>query len=153
MSWAKRWAPVIVWAAIISAFSTHLFTADNTSRVIVPILHWIFPSASPEALARMHFFVRKSAHFIEYFVLSLLVLRGIRGGRRENHLAWAAMALLAVALYASLDEFHQTFVPGRTAAVSDVVLDTTGGAVAQLAAGLAVLVTAARERKPTASGT
>jgi VanZ family protein len=147
MSWAKRWLPVILWAAAISGFSTHIFTADNTSHVIIPVLHWIFPSASPNALETMHFFVRKSGHFIEYFILSLLILRGIRAGRRETHLKWAAVALLCVALYASLDEFHQRFVPGRTAAVSDALLDTTGGAMAQLAAGLALLITAARERR------
>lgn len=95
----------------------------------------------------MHFFVRKAGHFTEYFVLSLLILRGVRAGRKRVRLAWMAIALLAVALYASLDEFHQRFVPGRTAAVSDVVLDTTGGAFAQLAAGFVLLVAAAREER------
>jgi VanZ family protein len=152
MSWATRWLPVILWAIVISLFSTYLFTANNTGRFIIPILHWIFPDASPQLLARMHFFIRKSGHFTEYFVLSLLILRGIRAGRKEARLVWAAVALLAVAGYASLDEFHQRFVPGRTAAVSDVVLDTTGGAFAQLAAGLVLLVAAARERRKTAAG-
>lgn len=44
----------------------------------------------------------------------------------------ALIVILIVAGYASLDEFHQRFVPGRGAAVSDVLLDTTGGAAAQL---------------------
>jgi VanZ family protein len=152
MNWPRRWLPVIVWALIISGFSTHVFTAENTSHVIIPILHWIFPHASAEALERMHFFVRKSAHFTEYFILSLLILRGIRAGRRETRLAWAAVTLLAVASYASLDEFHQRFVPGRTAAVSDVVLDTTGGAFAQLAAGLVLLIAAAKQKKKALAG-
>ena len=147
MSWAKRWVPVIVWAVIISLFSTGVFTSDNTSRIIIPALHWIFPHASMATLEFMHHIIRKSAHFIEYFILSLLVLRGIRAGRKETHLAWAAVALLVVACYASLDEFHQRFVPGRTPAVTDVLLDTTGGAVAQLAAGAALLVTAARAKR------
>jgi VanZ family protein len=134
-----RWLPVIVWAIVISAFSTHTFTADNTGRLIIPALHWLFPHASLQLLERMHFLIRKSAHFTEYFTLSLLILRGIRAGRREVRLAWMAIAVLAVASYASLDEFHQRFVPGRTAAVSDVVLDTIGGAFAQLAAGLVLL--------------
>jgi VanZ family protein len=152
MSWVKRWVPVIVWATVISLFSTHVFTADNTSRVIIPILHWIFPHASGQALQQMHFLIRKSAHFTEYFILSLLILRGIRAGRKEARLVWATVTLLAVACYASLDEFHQRFVPGRTAAVSDVVLDTTGGAFAQLAAGLVLLIAAAKQRKKTAAG-
>ncbi|HEY6465653.1 MAG TPA: VanZ family protein [Candidatus Acidoferrales bacterium] len=147
ISWAGRWLPVIVWATVISVFSTHVFTSDNTSRFIIPVLHWFFPHASSQSLERMHFFIRKSGHFTEYFILSLLILRGIRAGRKKVRLAWMAIALLGVALYASLDEFHQRFVPGRTAAVSDVILDTTGGAFAQLAAGLLLLVGAARERR------
>jgi VanZ family protein len=147
MTWSKRWLPVMVWALVISAFSTHIFTADNTGRVIIPVLHWTFPYASLDLLQRMHFFIRKSAHFTEYFILSLLILRGIRAGRKETRLIWATATLLAVACYASLDEFHQRFVPGRTAAVSDVVLDTAGGAFAQVAAGLVLLIAAAKQKK------
>lgn len=146
ISWIRRWLPVIVWAIVISAFSTHAFTADNTGRLIIPLLRWFFPHASLQSLERMHFFVRKSGHFTEYFILSLLILRGIRAGRKEVRLAWMAIALLAVASYASLDEFHQRFVPSRTAAVSDVVLDTIGGTFAQLAAGLVLLSAAWREK-------
>jgi VanZ family protein len=152
MSFIRRWLPVILWAIVISLFSTHVFTADNTGRFLVPILHWLFPHASAQRLAQMHFFIRKSGHFTEYFILSLLVLRGLRAGRKQTRLAWAAVALLAVAAYASLDEFHQSFVPGRTAAVSDVVLDTTGGAFAQLAAALVLLIAAARDRRKTVAG-
>lgn len=150
MNWAKHWLPVIVWAIVISVFSTHVFTADNTGHFIIPILHSLFPHATPEVLERMHFFIRKSGHFIEYFILSLLILRGIRAGRKQTRLAWMALTLLAVAAYASLDEFHQRFVPGRTAAISDVLLDTTGGAVAQLAAGAALLITGLRQKRKEA---
>jgi VanZ family protein len=139
LRWLSRWWPAIVWAIVISGFSTGAFTSENTSRIIVPILHWLFPTASPNTLFLMHHVIRKSAHFVEYFVLSLLILRGIRGGRREMRLAWIFAAIVVVAGYASLDEFHQSFVPGRTAAVSDVLLDTTGGAAAQAIAALVLL--------------
>ena len=55
------------------------------------------------------------------------------------------MALLVVAAYASLDEFHQSFVPGRTAAVGDVMIDTSGGATSLLLAGLLLSRTRVRE--------
>ncbi len=50
-------------------------------------------------------------------------------------LAWALLAIVLVAGYASLDEFHQSFVPGRTAAVGDVLIDTSGGVAAQVTGG------------------
>lgn len=139
--WVGRWWPAIAWAVLISIFSTATFTAENTGRVIIPVLHWIFPAFSPETLALAHYIIRKCAHFTEYFVLSLLILRGIRDGRAGIRLGWALLAIVLVLGYASLDEFHQRFVPGRTPAVTDVLIDTAGGALAQaLVAFLSVLV-------------
>jgi VanZ family protein len=136
MKWLKHWWPALVWAVVISGFSTGAFTSDNTSRFIVPILRFFLPHASAETLELLHFLVRKCAHFTEYFILSLLILRGIRAGAKGMHLRWALLSILLVAGYASLDEFHQSFVPGRTAAVGDVLIDTSGGAVALIVASL-----------------
>jgi len=133
-----RWSPVLAWAIVISLFSTHLFTAENTLRFILPILHWLFRDASRPTLLFMHFVIRKCAHFVEYFLLSLLILRALRGDRNELRFAWVMAAIVVVAGYAALDEFHQSFVPGRTAELSDVLLDTLAGAAAQVAVALAV---------------
>jgi VanZ family protein len=59
--------------------------------------------------------------------------------------------ILIVAGYAALDEFHQSFVPGRTAAVTDVLLDTSGGAAAQLLIALAVLWHGVRKQRQESS--
>jgi VanZ family protein len=139
MRWLKLWWPALVWAVVISTFSTGAFASENTSRIIIPLLRWLLPHASPETLSELHHLIRKSAHFIEYFILSLLVLRGIRAGRKENHLGWALVAIGIAGGCAALDEFHQSFVPGRTAAVTDVLLDTAGGVAAQLVAALFML--------------
>jgi VanZ family protein len=144
VKWLARWWPALVWAVAISGFSTGAFTSENTSRFILPILHWIFPHVAPDTLAWMHHIIRKCAHFTEYFILSLLILRGIRAGRSGAQWKWALATILLVAAYASLDEFHQSFVPGRTPAVTDVMIDTSGGAAAQLAA--AFVAFRARER-------
>lgn len=139
MRWLKHWWPALVWAVVISTFSTGAFASENTSRIIIPLLRWLLPHASPETLSELHHLIRKSAHFIEYFVLSLLVLRGIRAGRKENHLGWALVAIGIVGGFAALDEFHQSFVPGRTAAVTDVLIDAAGGVAAQVVAALFML--------------
>jgi VanZ family protein len=154
--WLARWWPALVWAGVIWTFSTAAFTSEHTSRIILPILHWLFPHAARATLLYMHHLIRKSAHFLEYFVFSLLLLRGIRAGRRETHLAWAVAAIAGVAGYAALDELHQWFVPGRTAAVSDVLLDASGGVAAQLIVALLFLwrgVRMQRKSKGAAEGT
>ena len=147
MQWLQRWWPALLWAIVISTFSTGVFTSDNTSRIIVPILKWFFPHASQETLFLVHHFIRKMGHLTEYFILSLLILRGIRAGKTGIHLGWALAAMAIVGCYAALDEFHQSFVPGRTAAVSDVLIDTAGGVAAQVVVALVMLFGDIRKKR------
>src|SRR5271154_96524 len=151
MRWLKAWWPALGWAAGISSFSTGAFTTEHTSRFIVPFLHWLLPRATPETLSSIHHVIRKCGHVTEYFILSLLLLRGFRAGQREFGPRLALIVILMVAGYAALDEFHQSFVPGRGAAVSDVLLDTTGGAAAQLLVALAVLWRGVRRQRQESS--
>jgi VanZ family protein len=145
-----RWWPAILWAILISVLSTGLFSSEHTSRIIVPLLQWLFPDASQESVLLIHHIIRKCGHVLEFFVLGLLILRGIRAGRREAHVAWALLAIAMVAGYAAFDEFHQSLTPGRGAMeLSDVLLDTSGGAAAQAVAALIVLWQ--RRRKPLAA--
>ena len=139
MSPIRRWGPVLVWAAVIWTFSTQWFTSANTAGIIEPALHWLFPSLTPATLDFIHHIIRKCGHLTEYFIFGLLVLRAIRGGSPRLRLAWALAAIGTAAVYASLDEFHQSFVPGRTASVYDVMLDTAGGTLAIIVAALFAL--------------
>jgi VanZ family protein len=125
------WLPAIAWAIMISWASTDYFSAEHTSKYILPALHWLLPHASAETLDRLHFLIRKAAHFAEYFLFSFLLLRAIRGEHRGWRIRWAIVALLIAAGYSALDEFHQSFVPSRTALPWDSLLDTLGAAIAQ----------------------
>jgi len=147
MKWLRYWWPALVWAVAISGFSTGAFTSDNTSHYIIPILRFFLPHAAPETLDLLHHIIRKCAHLTEYFILSMLILRGIRAGEKGMHVRWALVTILIIAGYAALDEYHQSFVPGRTAAVGDVLIDTSGGIAAQIVASLFVLLGKAREKR------
>ena len=125
------WLPAIAWAILITSASTDLFSASHTSRYILPALHWLFPHASAETLEWLHSFIRKSAHLTEYFVFGFLLLRAVRGEHRGWRIRWAIIALAIAAGYSALDEFHQSFVPSRTASPWDSLLDTSGAAIAQ----------------------
>ena len=116
---AIEWLPVLAWGAVIFMMSTSTFSAFNTSTIIEPIILWFFPTASVGTLAVVHALIRKSAHFVEYGVLFWLLLRGPMAKR-----PYTAFAICVV--YALLDEGHQLFVPGRTASLYDVALDSTG---------------------------
>ena len=72
--------------------------------------------------------MRKSAHWSEYFILSLLLIRAWHGQfKRKLELRRAIWVAAAVCVYALGDELHQVFVPSRTASLADVTLDSLGG--------------------------
>ena len=128
----KLWIPAILVAILISTFSTHYFSDQQTGRVILPVLHWLFPWATRRMLYLMHMGIRKLAHVTEFAIFSATVFRGIRGGRTGWHISWAVITLLIAAAYASLDELHQVFVPLRHASPRDVAIDAFGALLAQL---------------------
>ena len=138
----RRWLPAVGWATLIWTFSTGWFTGDRTAAIVLPVLSFLFPNASPAELRAIHQGVRKLAHFTEYLVLSVLLYRALRGGRRWN-LRAAALAFTLSGVYAMSDELHQWFVPGRTAAASDCLIDMSGAV-----AGQGLLAARARTPRP-----
>ena len=134
----SRYLPLVVWLAFISFASTDSFNAANTSRIIGPLVLWFFPSTSPEALATIHFIVRKIAHFTEYAILGFLAARAFRAHQR-----WFLISLALIVVYALFDEYHQSFVPSRTASIYDSFIDMAGG--------LSALIFVSRKRAKTRS--
>jgi VanZ family protein len=130
---AWRYAPLLVWMALIFFFSTGELSASNTSRIVRPVLLWLFPDISEERIALVHFIVRKTAHFTEYAILALLAARAFTGSSQTTlRRRWFVTALLLVVFYALSDEFHQTFVPSRTGSIYDSFIDMSGGLTALL---------------------
>ena len=119
-----RWAPAGAWAAVIFTLSTGWFSAEHTGGFLLPLLAALFPSWSPEQLATAHALIRKAAHFTEYLILGVLLVRGYEPERTDG--SAAARAFVLGAAFACSDEYHQTFVPSRTPAVHDVVVDVCG---------------------------
>ena len=151
----RYWLPAILIGILISIFSTHCFSSEQTERVIIPILKWLFPFASHRALHLMHVAIRKLAHIAEFAAFSVAVFHGVRGSRTGWRLDWALYTLLIAVAYAGLDEWHQSFVPMREPRVRDVLIDATGAVVAQVLvwayAKLGWSSSASRRAPPTAT--
>ncbi|HKG12681.1 MAG TPA: hypothetical protein VKB12_05060, partial [Pyrinomonadaceae bacterium] len=60
-----RYGPVLAWAAFVLFASSANFSASNTSRIIRPLLLWLFPGIAESSIQQVHFLVRKAAHFTE----------------------------------------------------------------------------------------
>ncbi len=126
----RRWLPAIVWAALISLFSTDWFSGARTGQVVLPLLAALFPWASGEQLQVLHGALRKAGHFFEYLLLGVLLYRALRA-RPGWDLRTAGTAVLLAGLYSIGDECHQWFVPGRTAAAMDCLIDVSGAVTGQ----------------------
>jgi VanZ family protein len=100
-----RWLPALLIMLVIFNFSSQ---ADGTL---------------PD-FQRSDYFVKKSAHVVVYGMLALSYFHALP--KRGYKLAW----LLAL-IFAATDEFHQSFVPGRTPSIIDVlVFDNLGALIA-----------------------
>jgi VanZ family protein len=102
--------PPLAWMAVIFAFSAQHGGGHLPAAEVV---------------------LRKLAHVTEYLILTLLLVRALR---RAGAAPAVPIAILAALVYASSDEWHQSFVPGRTATPRDVAIDAAGIALAALAA-------------------
>jgi VanZ family protein len=124
----KKWTPVILWLALIFYCSTDQFSSSNTSQVLGSVLDRLFPEIPMDRIIFVHSLLRKLGHWSEYFVFSVLLLRALR---EDNRVDWkmhhTALSIMLVFFYATGDEFHQSFVPSRTASINDVLIDLFGG--------------------------
>ena len=127
----SRYLPLIAWLGFISFASSDSFSHGNTSRIIGPLILWLFPNTSQESLAVVHVVTRKAAHFTEYAILGFLAARAFRTSPRPAiRDRWFLISATIVVVYALMDEYHQSFVPTRTASIFDSLIDMAGGLTA-----------------------
>jgi VanZ family protein len=129
---AKYWLPVLVWMVVIYSASGDRKSVQHSSRLIEPLLRWLFPHLANETVWQIVWLVRKCAHLTEFAILALLVWRALGASPAPGTRTWswglARNAWLFVLLYAASDELHQWFVPNRQASGWDVLIDSSGAA-------------------------
>ncbi len=129
----RYWLPPLLWIAVIATGSSDLMSSAHTGLWLNDVIKAVIghPLPAPE-FAELHFLLRKSAHLLEYGILSALWFRALRGDDRRWRISWAVTAILLTAAVASLDEWHQAYIPSRTSSPRDVLIDTTGATLAQI---------------------
>lgn len=128
-----RWVVTVCWAGLIFYFSTGGFGSSFTYRLLSAVLQFLHVSVSPATFDVLHFLLRKSAHLTEYGIFSLLIYASLlHSDRFEWQPRKVLWSVLIAGGYSLTDEFHQMFVPGRTAALHDCAIDTAGAIVAML---------------------
>ena len=82
------------------------------------------PSSNLPDFDRLDRVVKKGGHVLGYALLAIAYWRGLQFRTDRRWIAW-----LCAVLYAMSDELHQSFVPGRSASVWDVVVFDNLGAL------------------------
>ena len=137
------WLPAIVMAMVIFGFSKQ--DGEESSGISYKAADIILTVCDKAGIVdynennresmieAVQFPIRKAAHMTEYAVLAILVMialivDGIKG------IKLPIISAVIVTAFAATDEFHQYFIPGRSAEVMDVCIDTLGASI-----GLAIL--------------
>jgi len=123
----RAWFAVGAWITLILIVSGDEFSANQTSRIIMPILNWLFPTMAPATKGFLHFLIRKGAHITEYGILALLALHTLRLHFSRSRFPAIAIALAMVLTTAFIDETHQMQIISRTGTYKDTLLDLSGG--------------------------
>ncbi|HEV8725942.1 MAG TPA: VanZ family protein [Candidatus Binatia bacterium] len=117
-------APVLLWMIVIFILSTDSFSSAATTPLIAPFLLHPFAGLSYIHIETISLVIRKLGHGSEYFILGVLLMRALNarsaGVLAKRHIMWS---LTLAVIYALTDEWHQSFVPSRTASIPDVIID------------------------------
>jgi len=101
------WFPPVFWMGII-------FSLSSFHKIQVTDVTWA------------NFLTRKLAHFLEYALLSFLLTRALRGTTKLSLKKNLFLSGIGAVIYAISDEYHQTFISGRTGRSTDIGIDSLG---------------------------
>lgn len=112
---------MLLWMFLIFLMSSFDATESaNQSNFIVNIITDIFKIENIELLS---FIIRKLAHFTEYLILGFLTINMLN----KNDISKKYLiSILICIIYATSDEIHQIFVPGRACQIRDILIDSIG---------------------------
>jgi len=110
MKLIRFWLPVVLWMAVIFAFSSRQKVAFTDSYFL-------------------SFLFFKTLHMIEYYVLFVVTYRALRNTGKNKKSAWM-IAFIITSVYAITDEIHQRFVPTREGKLRDAIIDMVAAGVA-----------------------
>lgn len=122
----RAWLPVILWSAII-AFESTYGSAANTRPLLKELAIWLFGHFGSIHFDKFHHILRKGGHFLGFGFLGYLCFRAFLETLKSKPLMMCAiLGIFSATFVGALDEWHQSFVPGRSGQLKDVALDALG---------------------------
>ncbi len=119
-----------------------MFSSKNTGDWLYSLASRFVGNINLAEFLVFHFYLRKAGHVFGYGMLALLWLRGWRAtfapvrsySAKRQLVSSSVLAWMGTMFVASMDEWHQSFIPSRTGTAQDVILDSIAGLVFLLVA-------------------
>lgn len=128
----------VIWLSIIFYNGTRQGEiSQKSSKEVIKVASMVMmvPEATIDnpsiQFSDLNYYVRKNAHFFQYFIFSMLLCAAIRDFKLYK-VSEIFLVLFLMLFFPVLDEFIQKFVPGRTSNVLDIIIDFSGGTLAMI---------------------
>ncbi|HKU20589.1 MAG TPA: VanZ family protein [Terriglobales bacterium] len=133
----REWTAAILWLILIAIESTPWLSFQNTGHVLYQLVSSLLGPVNEAGVTLANSVLREVGHVTGYGVLSWLLFRAWRVTLAPSRavswkLSWSVTAFFMTAAVASLDEWHQTFLPTRTGKIQDVFLDSAAALAVQV---------------------
>ncbi|HWB33191.1 MAG TPA: VanZ family protein [Acidobacteriaceae bacterium] len=151
----SAWIPVLCAIGFVCFTSTAFMGGMHTQVVVNDVWHALFGKWHWDLTGKVNGDGRKVGHFFGYGMIGIIFARAWTSSLRTRARALGGnlvlmattLGILSTATLASLDEWHQCFLPGRVGSVHDVLLDTCGA----ICLNLCVLAYRSRKQNQRAS--
>lgn len=125
-------ALIAIFVTIFGFSNQNSETSSRLSQKVANFVVEFIPSIKnmpePEkenVIYRIESIIRKIAHYSIYTLVGILLM-SLMSTYKIKELDRIAVSLIVGVIYATTDEIHQAFVPGRGPLVADVILDSMG---------------------------
>jgi VanZ family protein len=135
----------VLWMGLIFSLSTASFSSAQTEPFITSLYSHVMPLFAALSIETADLLIRKLAHLSEYFIFGIMVSHALRKRSGLTTVNQISLAIPLGIIYAISDEWHQSFVPSRTASTMDVLLDTLGFICGSFSFYTSVLIRQARK--------
>ncbi len=112
---------VLIWMIIIFIMSS--FNAEDSANQSNFIVNIIANILNINNISLLCLIIRKLAHFTEYLILGTLVINMFT---KNNISRSYLLSIILCVIYATSDEIHQLFIPGRACQIKDILIDSVG---------------------------
>lgn len=116
---------LVLLLVAICSIATMLYFSSRTAEISSQQSQMIIDIIKLIGIEPSSYFIRKLAHFTIFTIIGFCISMFI-GSYDMNKIISTLLSFTLTTGYACIDEYIQTFIPGRNGSINDVMIDTSG---------------------------